>query len=114
EVRLQRVANARCEALEKDTVDFQPNYDNAEREPVVLPAKFPNLLVNGAGGIAVGMATNIPPHNLGEVIDACMALIDNPALSIDQLIEIIPGPDFPTGGIILGRQGIRAAYHLGR
>src|SRR6202007_767099 len=87
---------------------------NGEREPSVLPAKFPNLLVNGAGGIAVGMATNIPPHNLGEVIDACVALIDNPALSIDQLIEIIPGPDFPTGGIILGHQGIRAAYHLGR
>src|SRR5207302_1161265 len=80
----------------------------------VLPAKFPNLLVNGAGGIAVGMATNIPPHNLGEVIDACMALIDNPALSIDDLINIVPGPDFPTGGIILGRQGIRSAYHLGR
>src|SRR6201985_3773319 len=83
-------------------------------EPVVLPAKFPNLLVNGAGGIAVGMATNIPPHNLGEVIDACMALIDDPALGIDDLIRIIPGPDFPTGGIILGRQGIRSAYHLGR
>ena len=80
----------------------------------MLPAKFPNLLVNGAGGIAVGMATNIPPHNLGEVIDACVALIDNPALSIDDLINIIPGPDFPTGGIILGRQGIRSAYHLGR
>ena len=80
----------------------------------MLPAKFPNLLVNGAGGIAVGMATNIPPHNLGEVIDACVALIDNPALDIDELINIIPGPDFPTGGIILGRQGIRSAYHLGR
>ena len=100
--------------IDKDTVDFQPNYDNSEHEPVVLPAGFPNLLVNGAGGIAVGMATNIPPHNLGEVIDACMALIDNPALSIDDLIAIVPGPDFPTGGIILGRQGIRAAYHLGR
>ena len=81
---------------------------------MVLPAKFPNLLVNGAGGIAVGMATNIPPHNLGEVIDACIALIDNPALTIDELINIVPGPDFPTGGIILGRQGIRSAYHLGR
>ena len=80
----------------------------------MLPARFPNLLVNGAGGIAVGMATNIPPHNLGEVIDACVALIDNPALSIEDLIDIVPGPDFPTGGIILGRQGIRAAYHLGR
>ena len=100
--------------IDKDTVDFQPNYDNSEKEPSVLPAKFPNLLVNGAGGIAVGMATNIPPHNLGEVIDACVALIDNPALTIDDLINIVPGPDFPTGGIILGRQGIRSAYHLGR
>ena len=114
EVRLERVAGSLVEDLDKDTVDFQPNYDNSEREPVVLPARFPNLLVNGAGGIAVGMATNIPPHNLGEVIDACVALIDNPALSIEDLIGIIPGPDFPTGGIILGRQGIRAAYHLGR
>src|SRR5262249_23085838 len=102
------------EDIDKDTVDFQPNYDDSEREPVVLPARFPNLLVNGAGGIAVGMATNIPPHNLGEVIDACVALIDNPALLIDDLNAIIPGPDFPTGGIILGRQGIRSAYHLGR
>jgi len=114
EVRLQRVAGSLVEDLDKDTVAFQSNYDNSEREPVVLPARFPNLLVNGAGGIAVGMATNIPPHNLGEVIDACVALIDNPGLSIEDLIAIIPGPDFPTGGIILGRQGIRAAYHLGR
>ena len=114
EVRLERVAGALVDDLDKDTVDFQANYDNSEREPLVLPARFPNLLVNGAGGIAVGMATNIPPHNLGEVIDACIALIDNPALSIDDLIAIVPGPDFPTGGIILGRQGIRAAYHLGR
>src|SRR5438094_9277453 len=100
--------------LDKNTVDFQANYDGREREPVVLPAKFPNLLANGAGGIAVGMATNIPPHNLGEIIDACVALIDNPALTIEDLIGIVPGPDFPTGGTILGRQGIRAAYHLGR
>jgi DNA gyrase subunit A len=114
EVRLARAAIPLLDDLDKDTVDFQPNYDGREREPVVLPAKYPNLLVNGAGGIAVGMATNIPPHNLGEVIDACIALIDNPGLSIDDLIGIIPGPDFPTGGIILGRQGIRAAYHLGR
>jgi DNA gyrase subunit A len=113
-VRLERVAGALVEDLDKDTVDFQANYDNSEREPVVLPARFPNLLVNGAGGIAVGMATNIPPHNLGEVIDACVALIDNPGLSIEDLIAIVPGPDFPTGGIILGRAGIRAAYHLGR
>ena len=100
--------------IDKDTVDFQPNYDGNEREPVVLPARFPNLLVNGAGGIAVGMATNIPPHNLGEVIDACIALIGDPALSVDDLIKIVPGPDFPTGGVILGRAGIRSAYHTGR
>src|SRR6267378_4259273 len=114
ESRLTKVAQSLIDDIDKDTVDFQANYDNSEREPTVLPAKFPNLLVNGAGGIAVGMATNIPPHNLGEVIDACVALIENPALGIDDLINIIPGPDFPTGGIILGRQGIRSAYHLGR
>src|SRR3954470_6686103 len=114
ESRLTRVAQSLIDDIDKDTVDFQANYDNSEREPVVLPARFPNLLVNGAGGIAVGMATNIPPHNLGEVIDACVALIDNPALSIDDLNGIIPGPDFPTGGLILGRNGIRAAYALGR
>jgi DNA gyrase subunit A len=114
EVRLTKVANALLEDLDKGTVDFQSNYDDSEREPTVLPARFPNLLVNGAGGIAVGMATNIPPHNLGEVIDATVALIENPGLSIEELIRFIPGPDFPTGGIILGRQGIRSAYHLGR
>ena len=114
EARLARPAIPLLDDIDKDTVDFQANFDNSDKEPTVLPAKFPNLLVNGAGGIAVGMATNIPPHNLGEVADAAIALIDNPSLSIDQLIEIIPGPDFPTGGIILGRQGIRAAYHLGR
>jgi len=114
EARLTKSAMEVLGDIDKDTVDFQGNYDNSEKEPSVLPAKFPNLLVNGAGGIAVGMATNIPPHNLGEVIDACMALIDDPALGIDDLINIVPGPDFPTGGIILGRQGIRSAYHLGR
>src|ERR1700719_2049344 len=114
EARLTKSALAVLGDIDKDTVDFQANYDGSETEPTVLPAKFPNLLVNGAGGIAVGMATNIPPHNLGEVVDACIALIDNPALTIDELINIIPGPDFPTGGIILGRQGIRSAYHLGR
>src|SRR5277367_1509946 len=114
ESRLTKIAQSLLDDIDKDTVDYQPNYDTSEKEPRVLPAKFPNLLVNGAGGIAVGMATNIPPHNLGEVIDACVALIDNPGLSIDQLMEIIPGPDFPTGGIILGKQGIRSAYHLGR
>lgn len=114
EARLTKAALAVLADIDMETVDFQPNYDNSEQEPSVLPARFPNLLVNGAGGIAVGMATNIPPHNLGEVVDACVALIDNPALSIDELIDIIPGPDFPTGGIVLGRQGIRSAYHLGR
>jgi DNA gyrase subunit A len=114
EVRLARPTMSLLDDLENDTVDFQPNYDGREREPVVLPAKFPNLLVNGAGGIAVGMATNIPPHNLGEVIDACITYFDNPAISIDELIEIVPGPDFPTGGLILGRVGIRSAYHKGR
>jgi DNA gyrase subunit A len=114
EVRMGKPAHALLEDIDKDTVEFQPNYDNSEREPVVLPARFPNLLVNGAGGIAVGMATNIPPHNLGEIIDATVALIDDPALSADELIKIVPGPDFPTGGIILGRAGIRAAFHTGR
>src|SRR5438094_10503175 len=102
ESRMARAAEALLADIDEDTVDFQPNYDGNEHEPVVLPARFPNLLVNGAGGIAVGMATNIPPHNLGEVVDAAIALIDNPALTIEQLTEIIPGPDFPTGGIILG------------
>jgi DNA gyrase subunit A len=114
ECRLDTSAMALLEDIDKDTVDFQSNYDGNEKEPVVLPARFPNLLVNGAGGIAVGMATNIPPHNLGEVIDACTALIDDPAISIDDLINIVPGPDFPTGGIILGKAGIRSAYHTGR
>ena len=114
EVRMGKPAHALVEDIDKDTVDFQDNYDNSEREPTVLPARIPNLLVNGAGGIAVGMATNIPPHNLGEVIDACVALIDRPEISIDELIDIIPGPDFPTGGLILGRAGIKSAYHTGR
>jgi len=114
ECRLKKVSEALLDDLDKETVDFQENYDGSETEPVALPAKFPNLLVNGAGGIAVGMATNIPPHNLGEVIDACLAQLDNPELGIDDLIEIVPGPDFPTGGMILGRAGIHAAYHKGR
>ncbi len=114
EVRMDKAAHALLEDIDKDTVDFQDNYDNSEREPSVLPARFPNLLVNGAGGIAVGMATNIPPHNLGEVVDACVALIDRPELSIEELNEIVPGPDFPTGGLILGRAGIRSAYNTGR
>jgi DNA gyrase subunit A len=114
EARLSKVAQYLLDDLDKDTVDFKPNYDDRLEEPSVLPAKFPNLLVNGAGGIAVGMATNIPPHNLGEVIDACLAHLDNPEITIDELCGIIQGPDFPTGGLILGRQGILAAYHKGR
>jgi DNA gyrase subunit A len=114
ECRLDKAAMALLDDIDKDTVDFQANYDGNEHEPVVLPARFPNLLVNGAGGIAVGMATNIPPHNLGELIDACVALIGDPALSIDDLNAIVLGPDFPTGGIILGKAGIRSAYQTGR
>jgi DNA gyrase subunit A len=114
EARLARAASALLDDIDKETVPFQPNYDGAEMEPHVLPARFPNLLINGAGGIAVGMATNIPPHNLGEVVDACIAYIDNPAIAIEDLIQHIPGPDFPTGGVILGKSGIREAFHLGR
>ena len=114
EARLAKVANALLEDLDKDTVDFQPNYDASESEPQVLPARFPNLLVNGAGGIAVGMATNIPPHNLGEVISACLAYIDDPAISVEGLMEHVPGPDFPTGALILGQGGARNAYQSGR
>ena len=114
EARLARVANMLLDDLDKDTVDFVDNYDGSRREPSVLPARFPNLLVNGAGGIAVGMATNIPPHNLGEVIDACLALIDDPGLSAEALHEIIPGPDFPTAPLILGKAGAKSAYTTGR
>ena len=115
EARMARSAHALLEDIDKDTVDFQPNYDESVSEPKVIPAGFPNLLVNGAGGIAVGMATNIPPHNLGEVIDACCAYIDDPEITIDQIIEShMQGPDFPTGGQILGRQGIHSAFHTGR
>ncbi|CAM4175742.1 DNA gyrase subunit A [Palleronia rufa] len=114
EVRMDRPAQSLLADIEKETVDFQDNYDGKDREPTVLPARFPNMLVNGAGGIAVGMATNIPPHNLGEVIDGTLALIDDPDLSTEALMEIIPAPDFPTGGIILGRSGARKAYLEGR
>jgi DNA gyrase subunit A len=114
ESRLAKITQYLLDDLEYNTVDFQPNYDARLQEPSVLPAKFPNLLVNGAGGIAVGMATNIPPHNLGEVIDACIADLENPQISIDELAQIVQGPDFPTGGIILGRAGILAAYHKAR
>lgn len=114
EVRMAKVAGWLLADIDKDTVDFQDNYDGKDREPTVLPARFPNMLVNGAGGIAVGMATNIPPHNLGEVVDATLALIENPDVSTERLMEIIPGPDFPTGGVILGRSGVRKAYLEGR
>jgi len=114
ESRLARVANALLEDLDKDTVDFIDNYDGSRAEPTVLPARFPNLLVNGAGGIAVGMATNIPPHNLGEVIDGCFAYMDNPGITSEELFEIIPGPDFPTSPLILGQTGARNAYTTGR
>jgi len=114
EARLDKVSNFLLNDLDKDTVDFQDNYDGSLQEPTVLPARFPNLLVNGAGGIAVGMATNIPPHNLGEVINASLAYIENPGITVDELIEIIPGPDFPTSPLILGQSGARAAYKEGR
>jgi DNA gyrase subunit A len=114
ECRLARSAMPLLDDLDKDTVDFRLNYSNEFREPVVLPAKYPNLLVNGSGGIAVGMATNMAPHNLGEVIDATIRIIDHPETTIDDLMEVIPGPDFPTGGVILGRAGIKSAFHTGR
>ena len=114
EVRMDKPATYLLADIDKDTVDFQPNYDGRDEEPTVLPARFPNMLVNGAAGIAVGMATNIPPHNLGEVIDATLALIENPDLGVAELMEYIPAPDFPTGGLILGRSGARKAYHEGR
>jgi DNA gyrase subunit A len=114
ESRLEKISHTMLDDLDKDTVDFGPNYDGHEKEPKVLPARFPNLLVNGSGGIAVGMATNIPPHNLGEVIDACLAYIDNNEITIEDIIKIVPGPDFPTGGIILGRSGFDSAARTGR
>ncbi|WP_404481081.1 DNA gyrase subunit A [Novosphingobium sp. BL-52-GroH] len=114
EARLAKVAEALLADIDKDTVDFQPNYDGAEQEPTVLPARYPNLLVNGAGGIAVGMATNIPPHNLGEVIDGCFAMMENPAITSEELFQIIPGPDFPTAPLILGQGGARNAAITGR
>jgi DNA gyrase subunit A len=114
EARLAKAAEALLRDIDKDTVDFQPNYDDSDKEPTVLPAEFPNLLVNGAGGIAVGMATNIPTHNLGEVVDAAIALADHPDMTIEELMTHVPGPDFPTGGIIMGRAGIVEAYKTGR
>ncbi len=114
EVRMARIAHELLADLDKETVDFTPNYDGSEHEPSVLPAKVPNLLVNGSAGIAVGMATNIPPHNLGEVIDACVALIDTPEIDIDGLMQYLPGPDFPTAAFINGSRGIVEAYKTGR
>jgi len=114
ECRLTKAAMSILADLDKETVDFKENYDGSESEPVVLPSRIPNLLVNGAGGIAVGMATNIPPHNLGEIVDACLAYVDDPEIGLDQLLDIVPGPDFPTGGEIIGRTGARNALMTGR
>lgn len=114
ESRMSRIAMEMLRDINKNTIDYTDNYDGSEKEPVVLPSRYPNLLVNGAAGIAVGMATNIPPHQLGETIDAVITLSENPAITTEELMEIIPGPDFPTGGLILGRSGIRRAYETGR
>jgi len=114
ESRMAKAAQYLLADINKDTVDFQPNYDDSVQEPTVLPAKFPNLLVNGGAGIAVGMATNIPPHNLGEVVDATLAMIDDPAIDDEALLEIVPGPDFPTGGLIMGHAASRKALLEGR
>ncbi len=114
EARMDKAASGLLEDIDRDTVNFQANYDESESEPTVLPARFPNLLINGAGGIAVGMATNIPPHNLGEVMDACCAYVDNPEITMEELVEIVPGPDFPTGGLIMGSAGARSALTTGR
>ena len=114
ESRMSKIAMEMLRDINKDTIDYGPNYDGSEKEPLVLPARYPNLIVNGASGIAVGMATNIPPHQLGETIDGVLAIADNPAITTEELMEIIPGPDFPTGGLILGRSGIRRAYETGR
>src|SRR6478672_1528823 len=114
ESRMSKISMEMLRDINKDTIDYQDNYDGEEREPVVLPARFPNLLVNGTTGIAVGMATNIPPHQLGEVIDGVLAISHDPEITIQELMDIIPGPDFPTGAMILGRSGIRKAYETGR
>ncbi|HEY1876969.1 MAG TPA: DNA gyrase subunit A, partial [Rhizomicrobium sp.] len=114
EARRAKVAHSLTEDIDKDTVEFRDNYDGSEREPTVLPARFPNVLVNGSAGIAVGMATNIPPHNLGEVIDACLAYIEDPSINLERLTEIVPGPDFPTGALLIGKQNARAALARGR
>jgi DNA gyrase subunit A len=109
EIRLAKIAHEMLADIDKETVDFGPNYDGSEKEPGILPARIPNLLINGSSGIAVGMATNIPPHNLNEVVDACLHLLRNPDATVDELIELVPAPDFPTAGIIYGIQGVREA-----
>ena len=114
EARLSRMATEMLRDIDADTVDFAPNYDESRREPTVLPSRFPNLLVNGSAGIAVGMATNMPPHRLSEIVDAIVQLIDKPESNVDDLMKHVKGPDFPTGAIVLGRQGIRDAYRTGR
>jgi DNA gyrase subunit A len=114
EIRLAKIAHEMLADIDKETVDFGPNYDGSEQEPLVLPTRLPNLLVNGSAGIAVGMATNIPPHNLNEVVDACLHLLHRPQATIDELMEIIPAPDFPTAGIIYGLNGVREGYRTGR
>ncbi|MFB0934301.1 MAG: DNA gyrase subunit A, partial [Propionivibrio sp.] len=114
EVRMARIGHELLADIDKETVDFGPNYDGSEQEPLIMPARIPNLLINGSSGIAVGMATNIPPHNLNEVIDACLALLRNPEMAIDELIDIIQAPDFPTAGIIYGVSGVREGYQTGR
>lgn len=114
EARMSKIALEMLRDLNKNTVDFQDNYDGSEREPIVLPSRIPNLLVNGATGIAVGMATNIPPHNLAETIDAVKLMMDNPEVTTRELMEVLPGPDFPTGGLVMGKSGIHRAYETGK
>ncbi|MBE7062006.1 MAG: DNA gyrase subunit A, partial [Clostridiales bacterium] len=114
EARLSKLSNEMLREIDKDTVDFYPNFDDTEMQPVVLPSRIPNILVNGADGIAVGMATNIPPHNLAECLDACMAIMDNPDITIEELMELVPAPDYPTGGVLMGRAGIKQAYRTGK
>lgn len=114
EIRMSKIAHELLEDIDKETVDFGPNYDGSEQEPLIMPARIPNLLINGSSGIAVGMATNIPPHNLNEVVDACLLLLEKPESSIDALIKLIPAPDFPTAGIIHGTTGVKEGYRTGR
>ena len=114
EIRMSKIAHELLEDIDKETVDFGPNYDGSEQEPLIIPARIPNLLINGSSGIAVGMATNIPPHNLNEVVNACLLLLEKPESSIDALIKLIPAPDFPTAGIIHGTSGVKEGYRTGR